>query len=304
MPLRHSLQRPIALAVIMLMLLGVLTVGWVLLNVLTALDKPSTAGWHWAFLVVGSTFILLLVVGVVLYLMLSLKAINLSRRQSNFIDSVTHELKSPLSSMKLYLQTLDRREVSQEQRETFRRFIREDIDRLDRLINQILDAGHLDSGQVEGETENVALAELLRGCGDSVCLSYHVPSTTIQWQLQPCVVRARLVDLELIFRNLLDNAVKYAGTDPKVQVTLRAGANGMAMTRIADNGKGIPTKLRRKVFGRFVRLGNELEREKPGTGLGLYIVRTVVRKLRGRIRVRDGDDGGGTVFEVELPTSS
>ena len=167
MPLRHSLQRPIALAVIMLMLLGVLTVGWVLLNVLTALDKPSTAGWHWAFLVVGSTFILLLVVGVVLYLMLSLKAINLSRRQSNFIDSVTHELKSPLSSMKLYLQTLDRREVSQEQRETFRRFIREDIDRLDRLINQILDAGHLDSGQVEGETENVALAELLRGLRNS-----------------------------------------------------------------------------------------------------------------------------------------
>ena len=287
----------------MLMLLGVLTVGWVLLNVFTALDKPNAAGWHWAFLAVGSTFILLLVVGVVLYLMLSLKAINLSRRQSNFIDSVTHELKSPLASMKLYSQTLDRREVSQEQRETFHRFIREDLDRLDRLINQILNAGRLDSERVEGEMENVALAELLKGCGDSVCLSYRVPPTTIRWELEPCQVRARLVDLELIFRNLLDNAVKYAGADPKVQVTLSA-TNGMAIARIADNGKGIPQKLRRKVFGRFVRLGNELEREKPGTGLGLYIVRTVVRTLRGRIRVRDGDDGRGTVFEVELPTSS
>ena len=288
----------------MLMLLGVLTVGWVLLNVFRALDKPSTAGWHWASLVVGSTFILLLVVGVVLYLMLSLKAINLSRRQSNFIDSVTHELKSPLASMKLYLQTLDRHEVSAAQREKFHRFIREDIERLDRLINHILDAGRLDSMRVEGETQDVAMAQLLKGCGDSVCLSYHLPPTTIQWELEPCVARAGLVDLELIFRNLLDNAVKYAGTDPQVQVTLRAASNGMAIVRIADNGQGIAPNLRRKVFGRFVRLGNELEREKPGTGLGLYIVRTVVRKLSGRIRVLDGDDGGGTVFEVQLPASS
>ncbi len=303
MPLRISLQRPIALAVIMLMLLGVLTVGWVLLNVFTALDKPSAAGWHWAFLAVGSTFILLLVVGVVLYLTLSLKAINLSRRQSNFIDSVTHELKSPLTSMKLYLQTLDRREVSLEQRKIFHRFIREDLDRLDRLINQILDAGRVDSERVEGETQEVALAELLQMCGESVCLSYHVPATTVQWELDPCTVRARPVDLELIFRNLLDNAVKYAGADPQVRVTLKAAANGMAIARIADNGQGIPPRLRRKVFGRFVRSGNELEREKPGTGLGLYIVQTVVRKLRGRIRVRDPDDGGGTIFEVELPTS-
>ena len=287
----------------MLMLLGVLTVGWVLLNVFTALDKPHTAGWYWAFLAVGSTFILLLIVGVVLYLTLSLKAINLNRRQSNFIDSVTHELKSPLASMKLYLQTLGRRQVSQAQRETFRRFMREDLDRLDRLISHILDAGRLDAEPVEGETQNVALAELLKVCGESVCLSYHVAPTTIQWQLQPCVVRARYVDLELIFRNLLDNAVKYAGPDPQVQVTLTA-ANGKAIARIADNGKGIAPESRRKVFGRFFRLGNELEREKPGTGLGLFIVRTVVRKLRGRIRVHDRDDGGGTVFEVVLPRRS
>ncbi len=288
----------------MLTLLSVLTVGWVLLNVFRALDKPSAAGWHWALLVVGSAFMMLLVVGVVLYLMLSLKAINLSRRQSNFIDSVTHELKSPLASMKLYLQTLDRREVSHEQQDTFHRFIREDLDRLDRLINQILAAGRLDAVRVEDQTENVALAELLKGCGDSVCLCYHVPAATISWALEPCVVRARVADLELIFRNLLDNAVKYAGSDPHVHVTLSATDNGMAIARIADNGKGIPTKLRRKVFGRFVRLGNELERERPGTGLGLYIVRTVVKKLRGRISVHNRDDGGGTVFEVELPKSS
>jgi signal transduction histidine kinase len=301
MPLGRSLQKSITLAVVMIALLAVLTVGWILLNVFGAMDRPSSAGWHWTFLSVGTAFIVILVVGVVQYLMLSVKAINLSRRQSNFIDSVTHELKSPIASMKLYLQTLRRRQVSQEQQATFYAFMLDDLDRLHRLINQMLDAGRLESGRVGGEAEDVALADLLKECADVVCVSYRVPPTIVRWEMEPCVVRARRVDLELIFRNLLDNAVKYAGTDPRVEVTLKSDSNGRAIARIADNGKGIPANLRRKIFGRFVRLGVELEREKPGTGLGLYIVRTLVRRLRGRIRVRDGEGGQGTVFEVQLP---
>ncbi len=304
MPQGRSLQQSITLAIIMIALLAVLTVGWVLLNVFGAMDRPSSAGWHWTFLSVGTAFIVILVVGVVQYLVLSVKAINLTRRQSNFIDSVTHELKSPIASMKLYLQTLRRRQVSQEQQTTFYAFMLEDIERLDRLINQMLDAGRLDSGRVDGEAEDVPLADLLKECADAVCLSYRVLPTTVRLDVEPCVVRARRVDLELIFRNLLDNAVKYAGSDPQVEVTLRSDTDGRAITQIADNGKGIPANLRRKIFGRFVRLGLELEREKPGTGLGLYIVRTLVKRLRGRIRVRDGDDGHGTVFEVQLPIGS
>jgi len=288
----------------MIVLLIVLTVGWVLLNVFRALDKPSSAGLHWVFLSVGTAFIVLLVVGVVQYLVLSVKAINLGRRQSNFIDSVTHELKSPMASMKLYLQTLHRHQVSEQERTTFYRFMLEDLDRLDRLINQMLDAGRLESGRADGEAEDVVLADVLKECGATVCLSYRVPPTTVRWEMEPCVVRAKRIDLELIFRNLLDNAVKYAGVDPQVEVTLKSEADGQAIARIADNGKGIPPKLRRKIFGRFVRLGVELEREKPGTGLGLYIVRTLIKRLRGRIRVRDRAEGCGTVFEVQLPTRS
>jgi len=288
----------------MIVLLVTLTVGWVLLNVFRALDKPSSAGLHWVFLSVGTAFIVILVVGVVQYLVLSVKAINLTRRQSNFIDSVTHELKSPMASMKLYLQTLYRRQVSEQQQATFYRFMLEDLERLDRLTNQMLDAGRLESGRIDGEAEDVVLADLLRECGDSVCLSYRVPRTTIGWELDSCVIRASRIDLELIFRNLLDNAVKYAGAEPHVDVTLKSETDGLAVARIADNGNGIPPKLRRKIFGRFVRLGVELEREKPGTGLGLYIVRTLVKRLRGRIRVRDRAEGCGTVFEVQLPTRS
>ncbi|MCU0873670.1 MAG: sensor histidine kinase, partial [Pirellulaceae bacterium] len=103
---RRSLRLPIILAIVMITLLVVLTVGWVALAVVGALKAGRFAGWYWVLLTVGTTFIVMLLVGVILYLVLSIKAINLNRRQSNFIDSVTHELKSPISSMKLYLQTL------------------------------------------------------------------------------------------------------------------------------------------------------------------------------------------------------
>ena len=203
--------------------------------------------------------------------------------------------------MKLYLQTLNRREVSPDEQAGFYRFMLEDVERLDHLINQMLDAGRLETSTVDGEAEAVDLAPLLDQCADAVCLRYRVARETVRLDAEPCVVRARRVDLDMIFRNLLDNAVKYAGGEPRVEVAVQPEPNGCTVTRISDNGRGIPHKLRRKVFGRFVRLGLELERHKPGTGLGLYIVRTLVRRLHGQVRVRDRDEGSGTVFEVRLP---
>ena len=280
---QRSLKTPITLAVIMLGLLVVLTVGWILLNVFGAKERPGAAGWHWALLTIGTGFIAILIMGVVVYLILSVEAINLNRRQSNFIDSVTHELKSPMASMKLYLQTLRRHHVDQKQQEKFYRFMVEDLDRLDRLINQMLDAGKMESVSITGKEEDVALVDLMKNCADTVSLSYQVSPKTVTWDIEPCVIRARWVDLELIFRNLLDNAVKYAGVEPEVQVMLTSSDNSHITVQIADNGCGIPTKQRRKTFGRFGRLGVELERENIGTGLGLYIVRTVAERIRGRI---------------------
>jgi signal transduction histidine kinase len=254
---------------------------------------------------VGTTFFVLVVVGVVLYLTLSIKAINLTRRQSNFIDSVTHELKSPIASLKLYLQTLCRRSVNAREQAEFYQFMLDDVERLDNLINHILAAARLEKVSAKEETDavDVDVCALVSECADGVCLRYHVPPETIARQLEPCAVKCRRVDLELIFRNLIDNAVKYAdGDQPWVQVSCRYDAKtSKVVVRIADNGSGIPHKLRRKVFGRFTRLGPELERNKPGTGLGLYIVRTLVGRLRGRIRVCGREDGSGTLFEVSLP---
>jgi signal transduction histidine kinase len=118
--------------------------------------------------------------------------------------------------------------------------------------------------------------------------------------LEPTQVHARPADLEIVFRNLLDNALKYAGEKPLVEVETH-GNHTQATVYIADNGPGIPAKLHRKIFGRFVRLGSELERKTAGTGLGLYIVRTLLKRMGGKIKVRNKPDGIGTVFEVDLP---
>ncbi|MDP6466481.1 MAG: ATP-binding protein, partial [Pirellulaceae bacterium] len=119
-------------------------------------------------------------------------------------------------------------------------------------------------------------------------------------QAEPCVVRARSVDLAMIFRNVIDNAFKYASDPAEIEVVSQLNDENRVVTLIKDNGAGIPRRLRHRIFHRFFRMGVELQREKPGTGLGLYIVHTLVRRMKGRIRVRDRDDGPGTMFEITL----
>jgi signal transduction histidine kinase len=252
-------------------------------------------------LAVGTTFLVLVLVGVVLYLSLSVKEINLNQRQANFIDSVTHELKSPLASLKLYLQTLTHRNVTELQQADFFRFMLEDVERLDSLINHLLDAARVEQETGDDESSIVLLSEMLQTCAATACQSHRVSEDVVSLKTEPASVRGRPMDIEMIFRNLIDNAIKYSGEVPRVEIESWLDLRGRVVVRIADNGPGIPAKLRRKIFGRFVRVGTELERSKPGTGLGLFIVRTLVKRMRGSISVRSRTTGPGTVFEVQLP---
>jgi len=301
---RRSLKWPITLGVVMIVLLVLLILGWVVLAVVGVQGDSRAAAFYVTALVVGTVLLVLVLVGVVMYLALSIKAINLGRRQSNFIDSVTHELKSPIASLKLYLQTLNRRHVPPEEQASFYRYMLEDVERLDLLFTQLLTAAKLEKDDEDGAAEeptDVDLAELLRQCVESTCPRYGVAAEVVRMKLDRCVVRARHGELDVIFRNLIDNALKYAGTPPEVAVSLRRDDDAWAVVRISDNGAGIPRNWRHKVFQRFVRLGIELQRKKPGTGLGLYLVRTFVRRLRGKVQVFDRKDGPGTVFQVRLP---
>jgi len=298
---RRNLSLPITIAVIMIVLLIALIVGWVLITVWGATENEQAAPLYWTFLPIGAIFLAAILAGVIFYMVLSIKAINLSQRQANFIDSVTHELKSPIASLKLYLQTLNRRSIPPEKVGAFYETMLEDIERLDHLINHLLEAGRLDRRREDAEEGDVRLDKVLAGCAQSVALLYRLPAETIKVKSVPCTVRGLHGDIEIIFRNLIDNAVKYSGKDPEVKVLLRVKYNDEAVIEVTDNGPGIPFSQRRKIFGRFVRLGLELQREKPGTGLGLYLVRTLVRRMKGDVRVKDPPKGTGTVFVVNLP---
>lgn len=292
---RRSLRLPITLSVFMILAIAALTVGWVLLN-LGILSSRATV----VTLTSGSILFFLILAGVITYLTMSIKTINLTRRQSNFIDSVTHELKSPIASLKLYLQTIEKRELSEEERSKFLDFMRKDVDRLDGLISHLLDARTMEKNVADKNVVEIQLDELVAECAETVCSRYRVPPETIELQLRPAKILAERVDAMMIFRNLLDNAVKYAGSPPQVYVAMRT-ERSETIIEVSDNGEGIPVALRRKVFGRFVRIGEELQRKNPGTGLGLYIVRTLVKRLGGRVRILDKDKKWGTVFEVRLP---
>ncbi|MBS0207930.1 MAG: HAMP domain-containing histidine kinase [Planctomycetes bacterium] len=294
---RRSISWPITLGTIMIVLLVALIVGWVLL----AVNASQYASYWWAVLALGLTFLVLVLVGVVLYLAMSVKEIALNQRQSNFIDSVTHEFKSPISSLKLYLQTLSRRNVPESQQADFYRYMLEDVERLDSLINHLLDAARLDQQPDAAELQDVPLLEVFRGAVESAVHRYGVPVESVQIDAAPSMVHARAMDVEIVFRNLIDNAVKYSMPSPEVKIESWLNGRGTVITRVSDNGPGIPINARRKIFGRFVRLGNELERKQTGTGLGLFIVRTLVRRMRGRVQVRSPLTRGGTVMEVELP---
>jgi signal transduction histidine kinase len=299
---RRSLRWPISLGVVLIVLVVVMLVGSILTLIYAALHSPTGGAWYWAWLAIGSTLLTFILLGVVGYLVLSIQAINLSRRQSNFIDSVTHELKSPIASLKLYIQTLNRHAIPADEQESFLQGMLDDVERLDTLINHLLDVARLERISKPGEDEDVAVDEVLRACTTQVCQRQQVPIETVHLDLPPAIVRCRQIDLELVFRNLIDNAVKYAADDqPQVEVKIDLSEPGRVIVRVSDNGRGIPAEQRRKIFGRFVRLGSELERDRPGTGLGLYIVRTLLSRLRSQIQVRDRQQGSGTMFEVNMP---
>jgi len=300
---RKSLKWPILLAIVMIVLLIGLTVGWVLLNVFGAISSEKSSNIYWVLLSVGSVMFLFVLGGVVLYLIWSIQQINLNRRQSNFIDAVTHELKSPIASLQLFLQTLGKRNIDEAKKQEFYSSMLDDVERLDQLITQLLNVARLQQKSDSQEPETwVGVKSVLTDCVSKLSAQHHVPINCLTIESPDCDVWSRQVDIEIIIRNLVDNALKYGAQPPIVGIAVQFDASTKSvMISIADNGPGIAKHLRKKIFKRFYRAGDELERTKPGTGLGLFLVRSVVRRIKGTIRVADLPKERGARFELVLP---
>ena len=302
---RRSLGWPIILGVVLIVAIIALAVGWVLVSIAAALGSQH-AVFYWTILGIGVALLVVVLAGVIVYLALTVKAIALSQRQSNFIDSVTHELKSPLASLKLSLQTLTRRAVPAEQQADFHRIMLQDVERLDMLIDHLLDAAKTLQRRPQAGDDVADVEVLLQGVAAAVIQRHAVVADVITVQAvkgTPLLVVGRSADVEIVLRNLLDNAVKYSLPDPQITVTLGRTNTGRVRIAVADNGPGIPIPLRPLIFKRFVRLGSELERSTPGTGLGLFLVKSLVRQMRGKVSARGRQPPPGTVFEVELPAA-
>jgi len=290
---RRTLRVPVTLSVILMTLNVALMVCWIIL--LAQIQS-------WSALTVGTVVFALILVGLIVYLFVTVKEVRLNQRQVNFVDSVTHELKTPIAALRLYLETLQLRELNSEQRADFYQTMENELQRLDHLISQLLEVGRLDAIGHLADPENIELDRLLRDCAESACAHHkQVAEEIVTFDVEPTVVHTRRVVLEMIFRNLLDNAVKYAGEPIEVLVRVRSNPRGRVSVQIIDNGEGVPADIRKQIFRMFYRGESELERRQKGTGLGLYISRTLTQILKGTISVHDRPDGPGSVFEVELP---
>ena len=289
---RSTLRLPIWMSVVLMSTNIALMVIWIVLLVLDQVPGAMTIGIiAFALSLFGFSF----------YLVLTIKEISLNRRQANFVDSVTHELKTPIASLKLYLETLQMRSLEAPQREEFYDVMEQELRRLDRLINQLLEVGRLDAVGQDGESEDIPIEALLRRCAESASAHHQVQIENVfTFDIEPAVIIGRRLPLEMIFGNLLDNAIKYSAPDPQVKIVVRMTGRDRVSTRIFDNGDGVAHDSRKKIFDMFYRGGDELHRTRKGTGLGLYIVRSLVHILGGRVGVRNRVGSPGAVFEVEL----
>ena len=305
---RFSIRAPVTLFVLVICLIVTLTVLWNVLLVqdyqkLRALAQEGTFHWTWVWL--GSAlFITIIVLSSILSAML-IGQIRWSQRQSNFIASVSHELNSPLSSIKLFAQTLRKKDLDDADRLDFVDKILFDVERLHRLISNILRAAEMDhkSDELQVVPQSVELAEYLESyLGDAQAL---YPAATVELTLDEDYLPSRIdpVMFRQVLDNLLDNAMRYRGKEP-AQVSLRAGHSASRQTievEVTDRGAGIDPVDLPNVFERFYRSENPVGGRQKGTGIGLYVVRSILRAHGGEVAAESAGPGQGTTITLILP---
>ena len=299
--MRGSIRLPLTIGIVLGLLALVLAVAW---NVIVVSDLGPVAerlsALHWALLVAGSLFFALLIAGLALLCAWLVREMRQSQRQQAFLDTVTHEMKTPLASLRLYLETLGLRDPGPERRLLFLDRMREDVERLERTVDQVLAAARAAARARSPRREPVPLGPLLDGLVREVCTQYRLAPGAVRTEVEgEPIALGQPDELALVFRNLLDNAVKYSGGRVDVAVRARTEEEGVRV-EIEDRGVGIPREELRRIFQPFYRAGLDLQRRVKGLGLGLAIVRMLVRRQGGRVQARSEGPGRGSRFAVWL----
>src|SRR5579885_962395 len=270
--------------------------GWIILN------------WREGVKVfLGIIFFGAISAGLVLNTIFLLREIRRNEQHDSFINAVTHELKTPITSIRLYLQTLQRRDVEEGQRREFYRLMLEDSDRLLGTVEQVLRAGMAGQKRRGRQTTAIDFKDLVRQCVEGARTGYHLPSEALRVEDSTSgngnVVNGDPEDLRTAVSNLLDNAVKYSGQTVDISVRIEAPDEKHVALRVQDHGVGIPPDELKRVFKRFYRVPNRSLAHVKGTGLGLFIVRSIAKKHGGRVFAQSQGEGTGTTVVLELPRS-
>ncbi len=294
---RRAIAFFVMLGVCLVLLAVGLNVGWIILN------------WREGVLLfLGVIFFALLIAGMIVNTSFLVREIRRNEQHDSFINAVTHELKTPIASIRLYLQTLQHRDVDEAQRREFYRLMLDDTDRLMGTVDQVLKAGEAGHKRQDRRVP-VDFSGLVRECVDVARASHHLAPESLRYEQSvnhgPAAgVLGDSEELRAAISNLLDNAVKYSGEHVEILVRLDTPDEKRVTVSVRDRGVGIKAEELKRIFKRFYRVSNRSLSHVKGTGLGLFIVRAIARKHGGRVFAESEGEGRGTTMVLELPRVS
>jgi two-component system sensor histidine kinase SenX3 len=248
----------------------------------------------------------LIITGVVLNTIFLVREIRRNEQHDGFINAMTHELKTPVASIRLYLQTLQSRDIDDSKRQEFYRVMVEDTARLTGTIEQVLRAGRVGAKLRRASFAAVDLAAIVRDCLVLARTRHHLPEAALTYRESFANGSAPRVlgsedELKAAVSNLVDNAIKYSGSQVKVAVELEQPEAAQATLRVRDQGMGISARELKRIFKRFYRIPGAVAMRVKGTGLGLFIVRSVIARHGGKVFAESEGPGRGSTFTVQLP---
>jgi two-component system sensor histidine kinase SenX3 len=262
-------------------------------------------GWHSGILLfLGIVLMALIIAGVVLNTIFLVREIRRNEQHDAFINAVTHELKTPVASIRLYVETLKTRDVEAAKRDEFYGIILSDSDRLLGTIEQILRTGRVGSSSRKPHLAPMKLDELVSECVARARILHGVPPESLQFRPGPPLpIQGDYDEVHAAVSNLIDNAIKYSGSEMGIEVAAYESDGRFAEVRVKDRGAGIAGTELKRIFKRFYRVHGPGAMRVKGTGLGLYIVRSVAKRHGGRAWAESGGPGQGSTFTLQFPIS-